>query len=120
MDLKRFKISLNLNKIDNPLVGPIIIHEHLKNSKLVQGWVKIPGEDKPCWHLWVECDGEKHDIHLFDADFIPEYIYEAPDNFDKDPQTVNQLDKYINCPRDFWRNQKKGSRSKLLSNLNSV
>lgn len=120
MDLKRFKMLLNINKIDNPLVGPIIIHEHLKNSKLVQGWLKIPDEDKPCWHLWVEYEGEKYDIHLFNTDYTPEYLYEAPESFDKDPTIIDQLEKYKNCPKDFWRLQKKGSRSKLLTSLNSL
>ena len=122
MNLKRFNMMLNLNKITDPLVGPILIHEYLKDSKLVQGWVKFPGT-KLCWHLWVERGNQSQatgiiDIHTLTTEVQPDYFYETGgEEFDSDRQVLDTWDLYQNSPRDYWKSKPMGIRSKLLSSL---
>ena len=117
MDLKRFQLKLNVNKVSDPLMGPILIHEHIKDSKLVQGWVKLPGT-KSCWHVWVETkEGEKIDIHTFTMEVQPEYAYEAEGEYDSDRRVLDTWDLYQNSPKEYWKSQRMGIRSKLLASL---
>ena len=121
MNLKRFQMMLNLNKVTDPLMGPILIHEHLKDSKLVQGWVKLPGT-KLCWHVWVEGNQSRAtgiiDIHTFTMEVQPEYVYETGgEEFDSDRQIVDTWDQYQNNPKEYWKTKPMGIRSKLLSSL---
>ena len=121
MNLKRFQMMLNLNKVTDPLMGPILIHEHLKDSKLVQGWVKLPGT-KLCWHVWVEWNQSRStgiiDIHTFTMEVQPEYVYETGgEEFDSDRQIVDTWDQYQNNPKEYWKTKPMGIRSKLLSSL---
>lgn len=125
MDLKRFQMRLNLNKITDPLMGPILLHEYLKDSKLVQGWVRFPGS-KLCWHVWVEqANGEGNqspateiiDIHTLTMEGQLEYVREATEEFDSDRQVLDTWDLYQNSPKDYWKSKPMGIRSKLLASL---
>ena len=118
MNLKRFRMTLNLKKISDPLVGPIIIHEYLKDSKLVQGWVGFPGTKK-CWHVWVETkEGERIDIHTITMEIQPDYVYEKEEGeFDSDRRVLDTWDLYQRSPKDYWKSKAMGLRSKLLSSL---
>lgn len=118
MNLKRFQMMLNLNKVSDPMMAPILLHEHLKDSKLVQGWVGFPGTKK-CWHVWVETkEGERIDIHTLTMEVQPEYLYETGgEDFDSDRQVLETWDLYQNNPRDYWKTKPMGIRSKLLSSL---
>ena len=116
MDLHRFKLKLNVNKITDPLVGPVILHEYLKDSKLIQGWVRFPGQ-KPCWHVWVEHKDEKIDIHTITTEARFEYLYEVEGEYDSDSQVLDTWDLYQRSPKDYWKSKPMGIRSKLLSNL---
>ena len=116
MDLKRFHMKLNVHKVKDPLVGPIIIHEMLPDSKLVQGWARFPGT-KMCWHVWVE-DSKKGRL---DPSFIDglEYFQTLPNDepFDSDPEMVERLKIYNQSPKNYWNLQPKGIRNKLLTSL---
>lgn len=117
MNLKRFRMMLNLKKIDDPLVGPIVIHEYLKDSKLVQGWVKFPGT-KLCWHVWVEHVGKIIDIHTITTEAQLEYVYEKEgEEYDSDRRVLDTWDLYQNSPKDYWKSKAMGIRSKLLASL---
>ena len=117
MNLKRFQMRLNLNKVTDPLMGPILLHEHLKDSKLVQGWVRLPGS-KLCWHVWVESkQGEKIDIHALTTEGQLEYFYEAAEEFDSDSRVLDTWGLYQNSPKDYWKSKQMGIRSKLLASL---
>lgn len=127
MNLKRFQMMLNLNKVADPLMGPILIHEYLKDSKLVQGWVRFPGS-KLCWHVWVESQatGERNqsqatgiiDIHALTMGVQLEYVYElGGEEFDSDRQVLDTWDLYQRSPKDYWRTKPMGIRSKLLASL---
>jgi hypothetical protein len=110
-------MMLNLKKIDDPLVGPIVIHEHLKDSKLVQGWVKFPGT-KLCWHVWVEHEGKIIDIHTITTEDQLEYVYEKEgEEYDSDRRVLDTWDLYQNSPKDYWKSKVMGIRSKLLASL---
>lgn len=117
MNLKRFGMMLNLKKISDPLVGPIVIHEYLKDSKLVQGWVGFPGTKK-CWHVWVETkEGDRIDIHTITMEDQPEYVCEGVQEFDSDPRVLDTWDLYQRSPKDYWKSKAMGIRSKLLASL---
>lgn len=125
MNLKRFHMMLNVNKVTDPLMGPILLHEYLKNSKLVQGWVRIPGS-KLCWHVWVErLTGEGNqseatgiiDIHALTIDGELKYVYEATEEFDSDRQVLDTWDLYQKSQKDYWKSKPMGIRSKLLASL---
>lgn len=117
MNLKRFQMMLNLKKITDPLVGPIVIHEYLKDSKLVQGWVKFPGT-KTCWHVWVETkEGERVDLHTTIMEVQPEYLYEGGQEYDSDRHVLETWKLYQRSPKDYWKSKAMGIRSKLLSSL---
>lgn len=134
MNLKRFHMMLNVNKVTDPLMGPILLHEYLKNSKLVQGWVRIPGS-KLCWHVWVErvtgegnqseTTGEGNqseatgiiDIHALTIDSELKYVYEATEEFDSDRQVLDTWDLYQKSQKDYWKSKPMGIRSKLLASL---
>lgn len=110
-------MRLNLNKITDPLMGPILLHEYLKDSKLVQGWVRFPGS-KLCWHVWIETkEGEKIDIHTLTMEGQLEYVREATEEFDSDRQVLDTWDLYQNSPKDYWKSKPMGIRSKLLASL---
>jgi hypothetical protein len=132
-------MRLNLNKITDPLMGPILLHEYLKDSKLVQGWVRFPGS-KLCWHLWVErnqsqatgernqsqATGERNqsqatgiiDVHALTMEDQLEYVYEkGEEEFDSDRQVLDTWDLYQRSPKDYWKSKPMGIRSKLLASL---
>ena len=118
MNLKRFQMRLNLNKVTDPLMGPILLHEHLKDSKLIQGWARLPGS-KLCWHVWVETkEGEKVDIHALTMEGQLEYVYEkGEEEFDSDRQVLDTWGLYQNSPKDYWKSKAMGILSKLLASL---
>ena len=111
-------MMLNLNKVTDPLMGPILLHEHLKDSKLIQGWVRLPGS-KLCWHVWVETkEGEKVDVHALTMEGQLEYVYEkGEEEFDSDRQVLDTWDLYQHSPKDYWKSKPMGIRSKLLASL---
>lgn len=115
MDLNRFRLRLNVNKVSDPLMGPILIHEHTKGSKLIQGWVKHTGA-KLCWHVWVETkEGTK--IDMYAGDFVTEYVYDAGEEYDSDRQALDAWELYQNSPKEYWKSHRMGLRSKLLASL---
>ena len=116
MNLGRLHMRLNLNKVTDPLMGPIILHEYLKDSKLIQGWVRLPGS-KLCWHVWVEHETKILDIHALTVDVKPDYVYEATEAFDSDSLVLDTLDLYRKSPKDYWKTKAMGIRSKLLTSL---
>ena len=127
MDLNKFRMRLNLNKITDPLMGPILLNEYLKDSKLVQGWVRFPGS-KLCWHVWVEeqATGEGNqsqatgiiDVHALTMEGQLEYVYEkGEEEFDSDRQVLDTWDLYQRSPKDYWKSKPMGIRSKLLASL---
>jgi len=110
--LRRLALRIRLNKVDGVgITGPVLLHELLPESRIVQGWCRINGKN-PCWHVVVfngdECLDIGHEMACMqDPDFRKHSVTftteEPEEGVESDKMVLDTWEIYQANPGNFWK-----------------